>query len=79
MSNECRESYLDWFYQIHSYEKLAKPLYRWAAHFEWQRLQAVTSDWMSHSEMMPHNIHQSQSGFAVRKNPSGQHFDACQF
>ena len=79
MSNECSASYLDWFHQIHSSEKPARPLDRWAAHFEWQRLRAVTSDWMSHSEMIPHNIHQSQSGFAVRKNPSGQQLVACRF
>ena len=32
--NDDREAYLDWFHQIHIPEKLARPGYRWAAHFE---------------------------------------------
>ena len=34
ISNDDRETYLDWFHQIHIPEKLARPGYRWAAHFE---------------------------------------------
>jgi hypothetical protein len=34
ISNNDRISYLDWFHQIHIPEKLARPGYRWAAHFE---------------------------------------------
>ncbi len=34
ISNDDRESYLDWFHQTHIPEKLARPGYRWAAHFE---------------------------------------------
>ena len=34
ISNEDRQSYLDWFHQIHIPEKLTRPGYRWAAHFE---------------------------------------------
>ena len=34
ISNDDRQSYLDWFHQIHIPEKLARPGYRWAAHFE---------------------------------------------
>jgi hypothetical protein len=34
ISNNDRVSYLDWFHQIHIPEKLARPGYRWAAHFE---------------------------------------------
>ncbi|MDA7560147.1 hypothetical protein N8860_00185 [Alphaproteobacteria bacterium] len=32
--NDDRETYLDWFHRIHIPEKLARPGYRWAAHFE---------------------------------------------
>ena len=32
--NDDRQSYLDWFHQIHIPEKLARPGYRWATHFE---------------------------------------------
>jgi len=32
--NDDREAYLNWFHQIHIPEKLARPGYRWAAHFE---------------------------------------------
>ena len=34
ISNDDRETYLDWFHRIHIPEKLARPGYRWAAHFE---------------------------------------------
>ena len=34
ISKEDRETYLDWFHQIHIPEKLARPGYSWAAHFE---------------------------------------------
>ena len=34
ISNDARETYLDWFHRIHIPEKLARPGYRWAAHFE---------------------------------------------
>ena len=34
ISNDDRQSYLDWFHRIHIPEKLARPGYRWAAHFE---------------------------------------------
>ena len=34
ISNDDREAYLDWFHRIHIPEKLARPGYRWAAHFE---------------------------------------------
>jgi len=34
ISKENRETYLDWFHQIHIPEKLARPGYSWAAHFE---------------------------------------------
>lgn len=34
ISNDDRDSYLDWFHQIHIPEKLARPGYHWAAHFE---------------------------------------------
>jgi len=34
ISNEDRETYLNWFHRIHIPEKLARPGYRWAAHFE---------------------------------------------
>jgi hypothetical protein len=34
ISNDDRETYLDWFHQVHIPEKLARPGYRWAAHFE---------------------------------------------
>ena len=34
ISNENRETYLDWFHQIHIPEKLARPGYSWAAHFK---------------------------------------------
>ena len=32
--NDDRQSYLDWFHRIHIPEKLNRPGYRWAAHFE---------------------------------------------
>ena len=32
--NDDRQSYLDWFHRIHIPEKLARPGYRWATHFE---------------------------------------------
>ena len=31
ISNDDRETYLDWFHRIHIPEKLARPGYRWAA------------------------------------------------
>ena len=34
ISNDDRQSYLDWFHRIHIPEKLNRPGYRWAAHFE---------------------------------------------
>ncbi|MAB03969.1 MAG: hypothetical protein CL688_05180 [Candidatus Puniceispirillum sp.] len=34
ISNDDRQSYLNWFHQIHIPEKLARPGYCWAAHFE---------------------------------------------
>ena len=34
ISNDDRQSYLDWFHQTHIPEKLARPGYHWAAHFE---------------------------------------------
>ena len=34
ISNDDSQSYLDWFHQIHIPEKLARPGYRWATHFE---------------------------------------------
>ena len=34
ISNDDRETYLDWFHRVHIPEKLARPGYRWAAHFE---------------------------------------------
>ena len=34
ISNDDREPYLDWFHRLHIPEKLARPGYRWAAHFE---------------------------------------------
>ena len=34
ISNDDRQSYLDWFHRAHIPEKLARPGYRWAAHFE---------------------------------------------
>jgi hypothetical protein len=34
ISNDDRQSYLDWFHQIHIPEKLARPGYCWATHFE---------------------------------------------
>ena len=34
ISNDDRQFYLDWFHRIHIPEKLARPGYRWAAHFE---------------------------------------------
>lgn len=34
ISDEDRKTYLDWFHQIHIPEKLVRPGYRWAAHFE---------------------------------------------
>ena len=34
ISNEDRETYLNWFHRIHILEKLTRPGYRWAAHFE---------------------------------------------
>jgi hypothetical protein len=34
ISYENRETYLDWFHQIHIPEKLARPGYSWAAHFK---------------------------------------------
>ena len=34
ISNDDRQSYLDWFHGIHIPEKLARPEYRWAAHYE---------------------------------------------
>lgn len=34
ISNDDRQPYLDWFHQIHIPEKLNRPGYRWAAHFE---------------------------------------------
>lgn len=34
ISKDDRESYPDWFHQIHITEKLARPGYRWAADFE---------------------------------------------
>ena len=34
ISNDNRQSYLDWFHRIHIPEKLDRPGYRWAAHFE---------------------------------------------
>ena len=34
ISNDDRQSYLDWFQRIHIQEKLARPGYRWATHFE---------------------------------------------
>ena len=34
ISNDDRETYLDWFHRFHIPEKLARPGYRWAAHFE---------------------------------------------
>ena len=34
ISNDDRETYLDWFHRIHIPEKMARPGYRWAAHFE---------------------------------------------
>ena len=34
ISNDDRQTYLDWFHGIHIPEKLARPGYRWAAHFE---------------------------------------------
>ncbi len=34
ISNDDRQSYLDWFHQTHIPEKLTRPGYRWAAHFE---------------------------------------------
>ena len=34
ISNDDRETYLDWFHRIHIPEKLARPGYRWATHFE---------------------------------------------
>ena len=34
ISNDDRKSYLNWFHQFHIPEKLARPGYRWAAHFE---------------------------------------------
>ena len=34
ISNDDSQSYLDWFHRIHIPEKLARPGYRWAAHFE---------------------------------------------
>mgnify|MGYP000111743036 FL=1 len=34
ISNDDRQSYLDWFHRIHIPEKLARPGYRWATHFE---------------------------------------------
>ena len=32
--NDDRQSYLDWFHRVHIPEKLARPGYRWATHFE---------------------------------------------
>ena len=29
-----RDQYVDWFHRYHVSEKLARPGYRWAAHFE---------------------------------------------
>ena len=34
IANDDRQSYLDWFHRTHIPEKLARPGYRWAAHFE---------------------------------------------
>ena len=34
ISNDDSQSYLDWFHRIHIPEKLARPGYRWATHFE---------------------------------------------
>ena len=34
ISDDDRHQYLDWFHQIHIPEKLARPGYRWAAHYE---------------------------------------------
>ena len=34
ISNDDRETYLNWFHHIHIPEKLARPGYRWATHFE---------------------------------------------
>ena len=34
ISNDDRGSYLDWFHHVHIPEKLARPGYHWAAHFE---------------------------------------------
>jgi hypothetical protein len=34
LADEYREPYLDWFHQVHIPEKLARPGYRWAAHYQ---------------------------------------------
>ena len=43
--NDDRQSYLDWFHRIHIPEKLARPGYRWATHFEGS---AATSNMQSY-------------------------------
>lgn len=47
ISNDDCESYLDWFHRIHIPEKLARPGYPWAAHFEGS---ATTPNTQSYSE-----------------------------
>ena len=34
IADDQRAAYLDWFHRVHIPEKLARPGYRWAAHYE---------------------------------------------
>ena len=38
ISDEHRSAYLDWFHQAHIPEKLSRPGYLWAAHYELMRI-----------------------------------------